>query len=56
MSERELIPVLADAQEKLERHRKEYNNFRPHSSLGDLTPEEFKVRWQAQLSGKNKDD
>ena len=47
---------LADAQEKLESHRKEYNSFRPHSSLGDLTPEEFTTRWRAQLAARHKDD
>jgi putative transposase len=31
---------LEDAQEKIERWRQEYNTFRPHSSLHDLTPEE----------------
>jgi putative transposase len=32
---------LADARERTEVWRKEYNEDRPHSSLGDLTPEEF---------------
>ena len=32
---------LEDAGEKIEHWRQEYNSFRPHSSLGDLTPEEF---------------
>lgn len=32
---------LDDAGEKIEHWREEYNSFRPHSSLGDLTPEEF---------------
>ena len=32
---------LPDAQEKIEEWRKEYNSFRPHSSLGDLTPNEY---------------
>ncbi len=32
---------LDDAKEKIEAWRKEYNEFRPHSSLGDLTPKEF---------------
>lgn len=32
---------LDDAVEKIEHWRQEYNSFRPHSSLGDLTPEEF---------------
>jgi putative transposase len=32
---------LNDARAKIEDWRKEYNEFRPHSSLGDLTPREF---------------
>jgi len=32
---------LEDAREKIERWRVEYNEFLPHSSLGDLTPQEF---------------
>jgi putative transposase len=35
---------LEDAREKIERWRVEYNEFRPHSSLGDLTPREFTER------------
>jgi putative transposase len=31
---------LTDAREKIERWRIEYNNFRPHSSLDNLTPNE----------------
>jgi putative transposase len=31
---------LEDAKDKIERWREEYNNFRPHSSLADLTPEQ----------------
>ena len=31
---------LEDAKEKIECWRQEYNNFRPHSSLADLTPEQ----------------
>ena len=31
---------LADAQEKIEYWRQEYNGFRPHSSLQNLTPDE----------------
>jgi putative transposase len=38
---------LEDAKEKIERWREEYNNFRPHSSLADLTPDQV-VR-QCQL-------
>ncbi len=34
---------LDDAQEKIEHWRQDYNEFRPHSSLGDLTPCEFRL-------------
>ena len=30
-----------DAREKIEMWREDYNEFRPHSSLGDLTPRQF---------------
>jgi putative transposase len=32
---------IEDAQEKIEMWRLEYNDFRPHSSLGDMTPRQF---------------
>ncbi|PAU94390.1 hypothetical protein CK503_06200 [Aliifodinibius salipaludis] len=32
---------LEDARQKIEVWRTEYNGFRPHSSLGDLTPNEY---------------
>jgi putative transposase len=32
---------LEDAEEKIENYRWEYNHYRPHSSLNDLTPKEF---------------
>jgi putative transposase len=37
----ELFVNLADAREKIERWRRDYNEQRPHSSLADRTPEEF---------------
>ncbi len=40
--------TLQDAKEKVERWRIEYNQQRPHSSLGYLTPLEFAAR-QAPL-------
>jgi putative transposase len=33
--------TVADAQEKLDAWRTDYNEKRPHSSLGNLTPEEY---------------
>jgi len=32
---------MEDAKEKIEKWRRDYNEFRPHSALGDLTPKEF---------------
>lgn len=32
---------MVDAEEKIEYYRWEYNHYRPHSSLNDLTPKEF---------------
>lgn len=39
-----LFMSLADAKDKLEAWRNDYNMIRPHSSLGDLTPQEFAVK------------
>jgi putative transposase len=36
---------LEEAQEQLEEWRQEYNQERPHSSLDDLTPEEYLAPW-----------
>lgn len=35
-----------DARKKIEAWRREYNSFRPHSSLGDLTPAQFREQFQ----------
>jgi hypothetical protein len=37
----EIFFSLADAREKLERRRRDYNQKRPHTALADRTPEEF---------------
>jgi len=39
---------LADATRKIEKWRQEYNQFRPHSSLGDLTPAAFVARQESR--------
>jgi len=41
---RELFLSLIEARQIIEEWRKEYNQERPHSSLGYLTPEEFRAR------------
>jgi putative transposase len=39
-----LFGSLQDAREKIEAWRIDYNNWRPHSSIGNLTPREFARR------------
>ena len=41
---------LTDAREKLQAWRREYNESRPHRSLDDLSPLEFKARWAENRS------
>src|SRR5579863_3329088 len=43
----ETVFDLSDAREKLTRWRLDYNQVRPHSALGDRSPEEFVREWQA---------
>jgi putative transposase len=38
--------TVADARDKLEQWRRDYNQVRPHSALGDSAPEEFAHAWQ----------
>jgi|SRR6185437_5035530 len=44
---------LADARQKIERWRQEYNTERPHSSLGYRTPNEFTAVLEAAGHGKD---
>ena len=36
---------IAEACVRLNQYRQEYNNERPHSSLGYLTPQAFRAAW-----------
>ena len=36
--------TLEDARDKIEKWRQDYNAFRPHSSLSDLTPDEYRKK------------
>jgi len=42
---------VEEAQEIAEAWRKDYNEERPHSSLGYLTPAEFAAKWERERSG-----
>ena len=42
----ELFFSVADAQRKTLEWQRDYNEDRPHSSLGDISPREFAARWQ----------
>jgi putative transposase len=46
---------LEDAQETMEAWRMEYNGYRPHSSLDDLTPNEFVNRYMKDEASKEKE-
>lgn len=43
---------LGDARKKIEDYRRDYNTERPHSSLGNQTPETFAKQYQPMLPGK----
>ena len=46
---------LADAEEKVEKWRWDYNNFRPHSSLGDVPPRTYieQIRGASGMANPN---
>jgi transposase InsO family protein len=48
--DRELFTTLLEARTIIEQHRREYNEERPHSSLGYKTPSEFTKEHQAMES------
>jgi putative transposase len=43
---------IADAQAKIEAWRLDYNQRRPHGSLGHLTPNEFVARRQVMITAE----
>ena len=43
---------MDDAREKIGKWRKDYNEFRPHSSLGDLTPRQFLDKFSTRIKGQ----
>ncbi len=47
----EVFFSLADARQKLDCWRYDYNHRRPHSALADRTPAEFASRWSGEIDG-----
>ncbi len=47
--------TVADARDKLEHRRQDYNRARPHSALGDSGPEEFASDWQTAAATASSD-
>lgn len=43
---------MEDAREKIEKWRDEYNRFRPHSALEDLTPQQFVDKFTKSLQSQ----
>ncbi len=43
----ELFFSVADAQHKILEWQRDYNEARPHSSLGNISPREFAAQWQS---------
>jgi putative transposase len=48
----ELFFSVADAQAKLLEWQRDYNEVRPHSSLGDIPPREFAAAWQCTRTAR----
>jgi hypothetical protein len=45
---------LSDVGEKIERWRQDYNQQRPHSALGDRSPEEFAHGWKESSAASSR--
>lgn len=50
-----LFVSVSEARVLCEAFRREYNEERPHQSLGYLTPQEFKEKWLLKQSDKSGD-
>jgi len=50
----ELFFSVADAQRKILEWQRDYNEDRPHSSLGDISPREFAAQWQLNQAAGGK--
>jgi len=50
-----LFATVVEARALIEAYRREYNEARPHQSLGYLTPQEFKQQWLQEQSQTTED-
>jgi len=48
----EVFENIEDARHKIGAWRRDYNSRRPHSSLGNLSPEEYLRQWKSGASKK----
>jgi putative transposase len=46
--------TIEEARQRIEQWRKEYNNYRPHSSLDNLTPAEYALKHEPAGTSKTK--
>lgn len=51
---REVFSSLSEARVMLETHRRWYNEERPHSSLGYLSPLAFRQAWERQRESEER--
>jgi putative transposase len=49
----ELFFSVADARAKLLEWQRDYNEVRPHSSLGQIPPQEFAAAWQSTRAARS---
>ena len=49
----EVFFALIDVRDKLERWRRDYNQVRPHSALGDSAPTVFAAQWEETAAGNS---
>lgn len=52
---REVLVSVAEAQARLEAHRRWYNKERPHGSLKYLPPDKFAEAWQQRQTLQNQE-
>jgi putative transposase len=49
----EVFADLDDARRKIRAWRKDYNDVRPHSALGNLSPKEYVQKWGSEARSRS---